>query len=110
MANNQFIDKLLKLLSLVNPRLRCPITKLHIQIEMQYYNVQSLINYFIMLQPEYKYNWKLYHNVNPKVEIFLTNISAFNELKDYMTREKLLTLDEAEWLEDALHETLIDDD
>jgi hypothetical protein len=64
MSNNKFIDNVLNKLSLTNPRLRCPLTRLHIQIEMQYPTVQFLINYFIMLKPEYQYHWKIYNTDN----------------------------------------------
>ena len=110
MANNKFIDSVLHKLSLANPRLRCPITRLHIQIEMQCPNVQNLIEYFLMLQPDYQYHWNLYRNINNIQGYNLTNISAFEHLKDYMTYQKLLSFDEADWLEDAIHETLLDDD
>ena len=75
MANNKFIDKVLPntgvlankillKLSLANPRLRCSITRLHIQIEMQCSNIQCLIEYFLILQPEYQYHWNLYPNAH----------------------------------------------
>ena len=110
MSNNKFIDRVLLRLSLVNSRLRCPLTRLHIQIEMQYPSVLSLIQYFLMLQPEYKYHWNLYPNTNHIRSYNLTNISAFEQLKNYLTGQKLLSFDEADWLEDAIHETLLYDD
>ncbi len=110
MSNNKFIDKVLYKLSLVNPRLRCPLTRLQIQIEMQYPEVLFMIQYFIMLQPEYKYCWtqncklELAHSYN------LIIIPEFLHLKEYFISRNLLNSDEADWLEDAIHETLIDDD
>jgi hypothetical protein len=102
MANNKFIEKFLMNLSLANPRLRCPLTRLHIQIEMQSPRVQSLIQYFLMLQQEYQSNHICGYN--------LTNIAEFIKLKDYLIDQKLLYFDEADWLEDAIHETLFDED
>jgi hypothetical protein len=110
MANNKFIDKILLKLSLTNPRLQCPITRLHIQIEMQYSTIQFIINYLIMLQPEYRYNWKINKHAEYKCMLYLCNIPAFEELKTYMTKEKLLSFDEADWLDDAIHEILVDDE
>ena len=110
MSNNKFIDTILNKLSLANPRLRCPLTRLHIQIEMQYPSVQSLIQYFLMLQPEYQYHWNLYPNTNNIRGYNLINIPAFIQLKNHLTGQKLLSFDEADWLEDAIHETLMDDD
>jgi hypothetical protein len=37
-------------------------------------------------------------------------MSQFEKLKNYLTGQKLLTFDEADWLDDAIHETLLDDD
>lgn len=110
MANNKFIDKVLINLSLANPRLQCPLTRLHIQIEMQSPNVQFLIQYFLMLQQEYQYNWHMYAISNHIGGYNLTNISAFAQLKDYMTSQKLLYFNEADWLEAAIHDTLLDED
>jgi len=75
---------------------------------MQYPKVQFLIEYFLMLQPEYYYSWNQHHIRNYICGYNLTNIPAFLELKDYMTSQKLLYFDEADWLEDAIHETLLD--
>jgi len=49
-------------------------------------------------------------NINNIHGYDLTNISAFEHLKDYMISQKLLSYDEADWLEDAIHETLLDND
>lgn len=108
MANNNFIDKVLLKLSLVNIRLRCSLTRLHIQIEMQSPYILSLIQDFIILQPEYQFIWNL-NNKNYIPAYDLTNIPAFVQLKDYLTGQNLLSFDEAEWLDDAIHETLLDD-
>jgi len=110
MANNKFIDKMLLKLALVNPRLRCPLTRLHIQIEMQYPRCQSIIHYFLMLQPEYQYHWNLYPNTNRIRGYNLTQMPIFEQLNNYLTGQKLLTFDEVDWLDDAIHETLLDDD
>jgi hypothetical protein len=110
MANNKFIDRVLLRLSLANPRLRCPRTRLHIQIEMQYPSVMSLIEYFLILQPEYRYLWNFCPRPNINQLYNLTNMSQFEKLKNYLTGQKLLTFDEADWLDDAIHETLLDDD
>ena len=110
MACNDFIIQLLDKLSLVNPRLRCPITRLQIQIEMQYPSVLFIIEYFLMLKPEYQYNWS--HCINPQnyKAIIIAELPAFEDLKTYITEQKLLTYDEAGWLDDAIHETLLDYD
>lgn len=63
-----------------------------------------------MLQPEYRYHWNLHPNTNQICGYNLTNIPAFEKLKNHMTGQKLLSFDEADWLEDAIHETLVDDD
>ena len=110
MDNKRLIELMLGNLAKPNPRLRCPITRLHIQIEMQYPSVQSLITYFTMIQPEYKYHWNQYPTTNAIRGFNLTNFSEYTALKNYMTGQKLITHDEAEWLEDAIHETLVYDD
>lgn len=110
MSNNKFIDRMLQRLALVNPRLRCFLTRLHIQIEMQYSICQSLIQQFLILQPEYRYHWNLLTDINRIHGYNLIQMSIFEQLKNYLTGQKLLTFDEADWLEDAIHETLVDDD
>jgi len=110
MANNKFIDRVLLRLSLANPRLRCPQTRLHIQIEMQYPSVMSLIEYFLILQPEYRHLWNYHPRPNINQLYNLTNMSQFEKLRNHLTGQKLLTFDEADWLDDAIHETLLDDD
>lgn len=110
MACNKFIEIVLYKLSLTNLRLRCPLTRLHIQIEMQYPSVQNLIYYFLTFQSEYRYHWNLHPNTNQICGYNLTNILAFQQLKNYMVGQKLISFDEADWLEDAIHETLVDDD
>ena len=110
MANNKFIDRMLLKLSLVNPRLRCPLTKLHIQIEMQYSRCQSLIQHFLILQPEYRYHWNVLTNTNHIRCYNLIQMPIFKELQNYLTGQQLLTFDEADWLEDTIHEILVYDD
>jgi len=105
MTVNKFIDEILLQLSLVNPRLRCPITRLQIQIEMQYPYLHSLFQYFIDIKSNYKEIWNSRTTTN---KIQLVDLYAFTQIKDYMYRQKLLTLDEIEWLEDSIHEVLMD--
>jgi hypothetical protein len=83
---------------------------------MQYPSVQFLIEYLLTLQPEYQCFWNTRNTRNTRNRSNITccynldNIPVFAKLKDYMTGQKLLYFDEAEWLEDAIHETLVDDD
>lgn len=107
MACNQFIDVLLANLSLENARLWCPIIRLQIQIDMQYPYVIELINYFLMVKPEYMYNWKNQQNKTDLLKNYLTNLSQFVDLKKFMIKKHLITKDEAIWLDDAIHKTLI---
>jgi hypothetical protein len=110
MSNNKFIDKVLYKLSLVNPRLQCSLTRLYIQIELQYDFLQLIIQYFLTLQPKYQDYWNQ-HNLRNQIQCYyLTNIPEFIQLKEHMTGQKILSHDEADWLEDAIHETLLDDD
>jgi len=63
-----------------------------------------------MLKPEYQYNWNMYANSIHITGYNLSNISAFVQLKDYLTGQKLLFFNEADWLEAAIHDTLLDED
>lgn len=95
------------------PRLRNSQERLTIQIELQNNYIFSLINYFMMLKPEYKYNWDMmqqrysshgdyakFHNIS--------KFSEFQEFHNYMITNNIFNFVEAEWLEDAIHEILVD--
>jgi hypothetical protein len=111
MTNNKFIEKVLEKLASISPRLECSITRLQIQIELQYENVQKLIDFFIILKPEYNYQW-LCINTNqissPKITLDITRLNEFLYLHKYLLDRHLLTEEEAYWLEDAIHDTLLE--
>ncbi len=111
MSNNKFIEKVLEKLSEISPRLECSITRLQIQIELQYGYIQQLIAFFLMLQPEYSYNWSRIDKnevISPKIILDITQFGEFFNLYNYMLDRQLLTTDEAIWLEDAIHDTLLE--
>ena len=110
MLVNHFIDKMLECLSQVLPRLQDTIIRLQIQTEMQNRLTFDLITYFIMLQPEYNYNWQRLnsHGTVPSI-IEITSLPQFQELQLYMISAELLTVAEAAWLDDAIHEVLTSD-
>ena len=110
MLVNTFIDKMLTVLSYTNARLECAITRLHIQTEMQNREAFSLINYFIMLIPEYKYHWnRIDARETIEFPYQISGIIQFQELQMYMIVNELLTPGEAMWLEDTIHQILTND-
>lgn len=111
MSNNKFIEKVLEKLAGISPRLECSITRLQIQIELQYEDIQQLIAFFLMLQPEYSYYWLRINTreiTSPKITLNITQFGEFVGLYNYLLDKKLLTEDEAIWLDDAIHDTLLE--
>jgi hypothetical protein len=110
MLVNEFIDKMLKCLSRISDRLQDPLSRLQIQAEMQNQEAFDLITYFIRLQPEYVYNWKLINARKTVASLIdLTSLSQFQFLELYMASNQLLDEDEIVWLDDAIHDVLISD-
>jgi hypothetical protein len=110
MIINTFISQLLDKLSNISPRLEDSTIKLHIQIELQDEYAMNLLNYFVMLQPEYKYHWILLKNNNFRQQKILeiAKLVEFIDLQIYLISNNLLNKDEILWLDDAIHEVLID--
>lgn len=116
MLFNKFIEKMLELMSYPIPRLKDSQTRLAIQLEVQTKYLAELVDYFMKIKDEYKYNWNIYqnnHNTIEKGENYFNfnNISHFYEFQefyDYMITNKIFNYDEAEWLEDAVHEILVE--
>ena len=109
MLVNEFITLLLNKLELTVPRVRDACLKLHIQIELQNDFAFNLINYFIMLQPEYKYHWELIEsNIVNTNFLEISKLGEFLDLQMYFVSNNLLEPYEAIWLEDAIHEVLVD--
>jgi len=113
MLCNEFITKMLELMSNPIPRLRNPQESLCIQIELQNYYVSNLIKYFIMLMPEYKYNWDILQIMENRGEIYnnftsIENIYEFQEFRSYLLAQNIFNHDEVNWLEDAIHEILVE--
>jgi hypothetical protein len=113
MLFNEFIDKMLDNMSAPIPRLRNPLERLTIQFELQNDYVFNFINYFMMLLPEYRYNWHIMQkndSLNGDYLSFhnISNFSEFIEFHNYMVTHNIFNFDEAEWLEDAIHEILVE--
>jgi hypothetical protein len=108
MAVNSFINNILTALSIPFPRLEEPLNQLHILTEMMNPKAFSLINYFLMLAPEYRYNWQLI--IQREIEtsyLEIDKLPQFQILRSYMVSKGLLTEYEAEFLDDAIHEVLV---
>jgi hypothetical protein len=118
MLYNEFIEKMLVLMSYPIPRLRNAQERLAIQIELQNSYLFEIVEYFMMIKNEYKYNWDIFQNngnninkENGEKYMDFKNIShhyEFQEFYDYMITNKVFSYDDAEWLEDAIHEILIE--
>ena len=116
MLFNTFIDKMLDLMSNPIMRLRDSQERLTIQFQLQNTYLAEIVNYFMEIRKEYKYNWdciQANHNTMEKGENYMNfnNISHFYEFQefyDYMITNKIFNYDEAEWLEDAVHEILVE--
>ena len=113
MLFNEFIDKMLLLMSNLIPRLRNPQECLAIQLELQNNYVSNLVKYFIMLMPEYKYNWKNLQHKGHSTSMYVNFKSIdkymeFYELHTYLLANNIFNLEEVEWLEDAIHEILVE--
>jgi uncharacterized membrane protein len=115
MLFNEFIDKMLCLMAYPIPRLRNQQEKLSIQFEIQNDYLYKIVMYFIQIQQEYKHNWVLYQNNHNQIQKTekkkFKNINNFNEFQqfyEYMIKNKIFNYDEAEWIEDAIHEILVE--
>jgi hypothetical protein len=113
MLCNEFITKMLELMSNPIPRLRNPQESLSIQIELQNNYVNNLIKYFIMLMPEYKYNWNILQTMENRGEIYnnftsIENNYEFQEFRLYLLAQNLFNYNEIDWIEDAIHEILVE--
>ena len=113
MLCNDFIDKMLSLMSNPIPRLRNSLECLHIQIELQNNYVYNLINYFIMLMPEYKYNWESMQIMENRGQIYknfnsIEKCYKFQDFHSYLLNHNIFNQEEAVWLEDAIHEILVE--
>lgn len=103
------------LILMSNPiaRLRNTQECLYIQIELQNNYVNNLIKYLIMLMPEYKYNWDILQIMENRGEIYnnftsIENIYEFQEFRSYLLTQNIFSHEEIDWLEDAIHEILVE--
>jgi hypothetical protein len=113
MLFNEFIDKMLSLMSMPIPRLRNTQECLAIQLELQNNYVSNLVKYFIMLMPEYKYNWENLQHKGHSTSTYVNFKSIdkymeYNAFHTYLLANNIFNLDEVEWLEDAIHEILVE--
>jgi hypothetical protein len=103
------------------PRLRNSQERLAIQLELQNTYIFNLINYFIMIKLEYKYNWDNMQKKNTFQGAFqgafqgdylsfhnISKFSQFMEFHNYMITNNIFDFEEAEWLEDAIQEILVE--
>jgi hypothetical protein len=113
---NEFIDKMLCLMAYPIPRLRNQQERLSIQLEIQNNYLFNIVKYFIQIKLEYKYDWNLYQNnynellKNNKYTKFknITHFNEFQEFYNYMITKNIFNYDEAEFIEDAIHEILVE--
>lgn len=112
MLANEFIDKLLEKLAFMSFRLQDSMTRLQIQFEMQNLQVLEYINYFISIIPEYKHKWQqiatrqeYYQDIEL---VYIYTLPQFQELCNFLQARKLLLDSEILWLDDAIHEVIIE--
>ena len=107
-----FLDKLLELLSWPNSRLR----NLNIRNQISrnllvLYNtyipeIHNTIKYFITIRSSYKHLW---NNGKPYREfIEINKMQEYMILYQYLACNNYLYLEELEWLDDAIHEVLLE--
>lgn len=113
MLYNEFIDKMLVLMSHPINRLRNPVERMTIQFNLQNTYLYKIFEYFMQIKTEYKYNWYIFQCNENRNEKYLkfNNVShyyEFQEFYDYMITNNVFNFDEAEWLEDAIHEILVE--
>ena len=68
MLFNTFIDKMLDLMSNPIMRLRDSQERLTIQFQLQNTYLAEIVNYFMEIKDEYKYNWNIYQNNHNTIE------------------------------------------
>lgn len=122
MLFNEFIEIMLKSMSYPIIRLQNPQECLAIQLNLHNDYIYNLVNSIINLIPEYKYNWykMVYVNanninnisiINRRINLhnfrFIDKYYEFQELYDYIITNNIFTIEEADWLEDAIHEILV---
>ena len=123
---NEFLVKLLNLLATQIVRLQDPLIKLQIQIELNKNDVFEIIQYFIDISGKYKEFWdhlnrniKLmeitqYNNSivsinNNDINTYqIQNSREFRYLHEYLLKNKIFNSEELEWLDDAIHDILVD--
>jgi len=123
---NDFLVKLLNLLATQIVRLQDPLIKLQIQIELNKNDVFEIIQYFIDISGKYKEFWdhlnrniKLmeitqYNNSivsinNNDINTYqIQNSREFRYLHEYLLKNKIFNSEELEWLDDAIHDILVD--
>jgi len=123
---NEFLVKLLNLLATQIVRLQDPVIKLQIQIELNKNDVFEIIQYFIDISGKYKEFWdhlnrniKLmeitqYNNSivsinNNDINTYqIQNSREFRYLHEYLLKNKIFNSEELEWLDDAIHDILVD--
>ena len=123
---NDFLVKLLNLLATQIVRLQDPLIKLQIQIELNKNDVFEIIQYFIEISGKYKEFWdhlnrniKLmeitqYNNSivsinNNDINTYqIQNSREFRYLHEYLLKNKIFNSEELEWLDDAIHDILVD--
>jgi len=114
MSFNDFISAMLNLLAQPIKRLRNPLESLSIQIDLQNNTIFRIIHYFIKIKPKYKYMWEtqmLEQRDNYNKSNNFQSIDNYNEFKEfysYMITNNIFSYEEAEWLEDAIHDILVD--
>ena len=103
MSVNAFIEKLIIKMSHPIPRLRDPMEQLHIQIEMQDFDVNLIVSFLLMKKPEYKYNWGFV-----KAGTHFDDASVKEYIQQLLVQMKIFNTEEVEWVDDAVHEILVE--
>ena len=123
---NDFLVKLLNLLATQIVRLQDPLIKLQIQIELNKNDVFEIIQYFIDISGKYKEFWDHLNRNIKLIEITqynnsivsinnndintyqIQNSREFRYLHKYLLKNKIFNSEELEWLDDAIHDILVD--
>jgi hypothetical protein len=111
MSVNKFLQTMIDKMSFPIPRLRKPEEQITVILQLYTEEIFQIISFILIKKSEYKYNWS-----NIKTLCYQNNYTEDNELKKYINYLKEMSIncnamnfEEADWIDDAVHEILIDE-
>jgi hypothetical protein len=107
MTASKFIEKMIELISYPEPRLRNPGIQLSILVELHTPQIQDIVNLLLSKKDYYKRTWdNMLITGSFDDDIILLHIS---NLKAKILAKGVMSLEESNWIDDAVHEILTGD-